>query len=75
MMMDRAFDAACLAVKDETEWSEQIMKRLKGTYPELSDYFQNMYDFYVNMVSSNTDFLSRADYLIENRNKVRLQYR
>ena len=73
-MMDRSFDAACLMVKGEGEWSNQIMERLKATYPELSGYLQNMYEFYVNMVSANNDFLSRADYMIEHRSTIRLSF-
>lgn len=73
-MMDRAFDAACLKVKGEDEWSKQIMTRLKATYPGLVEYLGKMYDFYVNMVSNNKDFLSRADYMIENKKTIRLYY-
>lgn len=73
-MMDRAFDAACLKVKGEDEWSKQIMTRLKATYPGLVKYLGDMYDFYVNMVSNNKDFLSRADYMIENKKTIRLYY-
>lgn len=75
MMMDRAFDAACLAVKEENEWADQIMTRLKSTYPELPEYLNNMYEFYVNMVTNNKSFLARADYMIENRDKIRLHYK
>lgn len=74
-MMDRSFDAACLAVKGETEWAEQIMTRLINTYPELKEYLDNMYGFYVNMVTNNNTFLARADYMIENRDKIKLQYK
>ena len=73
-MMDRSFDAACLKVKGEEEWSNQIMERLKATYPGKLDYIQKMYEFYVNMVSANNDFLSRADYMIEHRNTLRLSF-
>lgn len=74
-MMDRSFDAACLAVKGETEWAEQIMTRLINTYPELKEYLDNMYGFYVNMVTNNNTFLARADYMIANRDKLTLQYK
>ena len=74
-MMDRSFDAACLAVKGETEWAEQIMTRLTNTYPDLKDYLDKMYKFYVNMVTNNNTFLTRADYMIENRDKITLQYK
>lgn len=73
-MMDRAFDAACLKVKGEEEWSNQIMTRLKVTYPERTEYLGNMYDFYINMVSNNKDFLARADYMIEHKKTIRLSY-
>lgn len=73
-MMDRAFDAACLKVKGEEEWSNQIMTRLKITYPEQKEYLGNMYDFYINMVSNNKDFLERADYMIEHKKTIRLVY-
>ena len=74
-MMDRSFDAACLAVKGETEWAAQIMGRLVNTYPEAEDYIYGLYGLYVNMVSGNQTFLRRADYMIENRDKIKLQYK
>lgn len=74
-MMDRSFDAACLTVKGETEWAEQIMTRLTNTYPEIKDYLGQMYEFYVNMVTNNNTFLTRADYMIANRDKLTLQYK
>lgn len=73
-MMDRAFDAACLKVKGEEEWSNQIMTRLKATYPEQKEYLGTMFDFYVNMVKNNEDFLERADYMIEHKKTIRLSY-
>lgn len=75
MIMDRAFDAACLYVKGEEEWCDKIMNRLISTYPELEEYCNNLFNFYVNMVTANNDFLSRADYMIEHRETIRLQYK
>lgn len=75
IVMDRAFDAACLKVKGEEEWSNQILTRLKATHPENKEYIENLFNFYVNMVSSNTTFLVRADYMIEHKNNLKLKYR
>lgn len=75
IVMDRAFDAACLNVKGEKEWATQILNRLYATYPENKQYIENLYNFYINMVSSNTTFLSRADYMIEHKNNLKLKYK
>ena len=75
IVMDRAFDAACLKVKGEVEWAEQILTRLKNTHPENEEYIEKLHNFYVDMVSTNTTFLVRADYMIEHKNNLRLQYK
>lgn len=73
--MDRTFDAACLTVKNETEWSSQILTRLRNGYPDYIDRINQLYEFYVTMVSNNDKFLSRADYMIENRGKLKLRFK
>lgn len=75
ILMDRTFDAACLNVKGEVDWANQIIERLKGNYNGIEDYVNQMYEFYVNMVSTNNTFLSRADYMIEHKDTLKLMYR
>lgn len=72
--MDRTFDAACLQARNETEWSDQIMNRLIEKYPENKDYIQGLYGLYLNMVTNNTSFLRRADYMIEHRETIKLKF-
>lgn len=74
ILMDRTFDAACLRVKGDTEWSNQIILRLKSNHPESVEQINKMVEFYTNMVSNNADFLSRADYMIEHKGKMRLRF-
>lgn len=74
ILMDRTFDAACLTKKNEEEWANQIITRLLVNHPEQKEYINNLYEFYLNMVEQNTDFLVRADYMIENKNKLRLRF-
>ena len=72
--IDRTFDAACLKVKGETEWAETILNRIKSKYPADEAAIELLYDKYVVMVTNNPTFLSRAEYMIENRDKLRLRY-
>ena len=74
ILMDRTFDSACLKAKGETEWADKIITRLKGKHPEYTDYINRLVEFYTDMVTANTSFLTRADYMIENKNKIKLRF-
>lgn len=76
LILDRSFDAACLMVKGETEWSDQILKRLKANNKEYSDYIDEVFAFYVNAGTHNPDFInSRAEYMLNNKNNLKLRFK
>ena len=74
IVMDRAFDAACLIVSGDEEWGNEILARLKKENPENIKYIEGLMTLYTNMVSNNKTFLSRADYMHEHKGKLRLKF-
>jgi hypothetical protein len=76
IIMDRAFDAACLILKGETDWANQIMERLKSNYPQNTEYIDGVYKLYIDAGTNNPDFVSsRGEYMINNKNKIKLRFK
>ena len=75
IMIDRIFDAACLKVKGEEEWSEEIIEKLKKIYPEYEETIDKIFNIYIKTTRTYTAFSKRADYMIEHKNNLKLKYR
>lgn len=71
-MTDRVFDVVCLEAKGETEWSDQIMAKLKETYPDYSKYQQACYHIFSK--EDTSILMARADYMVQHRDTIKLDY-
>ena len=74
IVIDRAFDAACLSVVDP-EWSKQIYDRLVREHPLNRKYIDGLMALYTNGLKANSEYCTcRRDYLVENKSRVRLRF-
>lgn len=73
IIQDRTFDAICAKRAGLTELHDKILVRLKGNYPQLKDYIQQLYDLYDGFLDEIT--APRGEYLKEQQDKLKLRYR
>ena len=74
IILDRTFDASCMTRAGEAEWSNQILTRLKATYPQFSESIEYTYNGYLSLPMA--EYIQyRMDYMIEHKGKLRLRYR
>lgn len=74
IILDRTFDASCMTRAEETEWAEQILTRLKVTYPHLSEIIDNTYNGYLSLPMA--EYIQyRMDYMLEHKGKMKLRYK
>lgn len=74
ILMDRTFDASCMKRIGEDEWASQIITKLKLTYPKDLGLINSYYDFYLKC--PDAEYIQyRQQYMIENRNKLKLRYK
>lgn len=72
--MDRTFDASCMTRAGETEWAEQILTRLKATYPQLSGNIDTLYNGYLSFPMA--EYIQyRMDYMLTHKGTMKLRYK
>lgn len=73
IIYDRTFDAECAKRAGLIDLHDNILKRLKGTYPKFVGYIEQCEDVY----SKVGDFLTepRSQYLKEHEKTLMLRYR
>ena len=74
LVIDRAFDVACLSVADP-EWSKEIYNKLVDKHPLNKNYIDGCIRLYKMHLEAGADYvICRRDYLVGHKEKVKLRF-
>lgn len=75
IIQDRTFDASCLYAKGENELADSIVDKLRQAQPEYLTYIDDCLDLYKKATALIRASSGRTDYLIKNKDNLRLRFR
>lgn len=74
LIMDRAFDSACVSEVDK-EWSTSIYNRIVAKYPEYRRWIEQLIQLYKEHLAAKAEYCTfRRDYMIKNKGKIKLRF-